>query len=435
MKASVIIPVWNGEPVIDACLQALAAQQDERLIEVICVDNASPDNSAALIAQRHPTVRLLREPINLGFAGGCNRGIAAAQGDVIILLNQDAFVQPGWLAALLQALAAPQVGVVGCKILYPDGKTIQHAGGWMEWPLALGHHHGDGELDQGQWDQTREVEWVTGAALAIHRPVLDQVGGLDEGFFPGYFEDADLCLRVNAAGYAIVYAAEALVWHLESSSQPNRLATAQAYQRGRLRFLLKQMPPARWLAEFVPAEKRYQPGAVRGLESASLSLAYLTALSTAPRLLVDCWQADTETIHQVLQALQQLYQNAWQAEIDKINEGHARLLHSWPGAVEANWLAGQPVVPHLTDFAFPTQTPLLGPLIRSVRKLWYTVAARWGVQHLRQQQDLINQQHAQQLQVLQSQVQVLTWQCGVLTRQLVELQQKDAAWNAKSQQT
>src|SRR5215208_5287071 len=98
MKTSVIIPVWNGARFLAACLDALLAQQIDagHTFEVIAVDNASVDQSADLIARRYPNVRLIRNAQNQGFAGGCNRGIEAAQGDLIVLLNQDTQVQLGW---------------------------------------------------------------------------------------------------------------------------------------------------------------------------------------------------------------------------------------------------------------------------------------------------------------------------------------------------
>ncbi len=104
MQTSIVIPVWNGMHFLPACLDALLAQQlGAQPCEIIAVDNASSDGSGDLIAQRYPQVRLLRNRHNQGFAGGCNRGIEAAQGELIILLNQDTQVQPNWLPILTHA--------------------------------------------------------------------------------------------------------------------------------------------------------------------------------------------------------------------------------------------------------------------------------------------------------------------------------------------
>lgn len=418
MKTSVIIPVWNGARFLPACLDSLLAQQTGDTLEVIAVDNASADHSAELIAQRYPQVRLIRNAQNQGFAGGCNRGLEAAQGDVLVLLNQDTQVQPGWLTALLNALRDLAYGVVGCKILYPDGKTIQHAGGWIDWPLGLSHHYGQGEVDQGQCDHSKPVEFVTGAALAVRRDVLEQVGLLDEGFWPGYFEDNDFCLRVKAAGYTVFYAADAVVWHQESASWSDQRAKSAAYQRGRLRFLLKQLPPSRFLAEFVPAEQQYQPGALRGQDRAALPLAYTNASLVAPRLLAEGWQADAATVRCVLEALRELAERAWQDEQNQTWQRWASLLPNGQPSAQAG------AIPRLAEFAFHSKTPGLGTFVTALRTFWYNMAARWGIRYVSQQQDLINEQLARQVQLLYQQVEALTLQNALLVQQLLEVQHK-----------
>jgi len=128
MQASIIIPVWNGASVVIDCLDALYMHSGSELLEVICVDNDSSDESVVRITEAYPQVRLIHEPVNLGFAGGVNAGMEAAQGDIFILLNQDCIVRPGWLKAFLQALEVyPQYGIVGCTIYNADG-TLNHTG-------------------------------------------------------------------------------------------------------------------------------------------------------------------------------------------------------------------------------------------------------------------------------------------------------------------
>ena len=426
MQTSVVIPVWNGARFLPTCLDSLLAQQPTQAgeaLEVIVVDNASGDNSADLVAQRYPQVRLIRNTQNQGFAGGCNRGIEAAQGALLVLLNQDTQVQPGWLTALTRAASAPLNGVVGCKILYLDGKTLQHAGGWIDWPLGLSHHHGQGELDQGQWDQSRPVEFVTGAALAVRRAVLDKVGLLDEAFWPGYFEDADFCLRVKAAGYAIDYCADAVVFHQETSSWTDAQAVSSAYQRGRLRFILKQTPPDRLLTRFIPAERAYQPAAIRGQESAALQTAYATVLAAVPSVIATSWPTETTKLAQIIQAFQELYQNAWREEQAKLAEMMAGVMIGWPQAAQLVD-AGHGFAPNLTDIRFQSNAPIIGPLLTGLRRIGYSIAARWGIQHLRQQQEIINQQQALQIAFLRRQVDSLTAQNGMLASQLAQLQQE-----------
>lgn len=374
MKASIVIPVWNGLPYLPACLEALQAQGDSDF-EVIAVDNASSDGSADLIAQQYPQVRLIRHLINRGFAGACNSGLRAAEGELLVLLNQDTQVQQGWLEALRERLADPQVGVVGCKIRYPDGR-IQHAGGWIEWPLGLAHHFGQGEPDDGQWDIARMVEYVTGAAVAFRRDVVERIGLLDEGFRPAYFEDTDFCFRAREAGYEVWYEPKAVLLHHETTSLKDPAEISRIYQRGRLRFLLKHLPPERFLAEFVPAEMAYQPEALKG-EGLALPLAYLEAIVMAPRSLQQRWGAEREIIRDVLIALQALYRQAQQEKWRGTFAGSLPLLNGGG-------------LPALQEFEFRSDVPLIGPLIARFRTLWYSVAARWAVRFLIRQQNDIN---------------------------------------------
>lgn len=393
MKASVIIPVWNGREYLPACLDALLAQ-DYPDFEVIVVDNASVDGSADLVAERYPQVRLIRNAQNLGFAGGCNIGLKTAHGDIFILLNEDTVVQPGWLQALVKALQRPEVGVVGCKILYPDGKTIQHAGGWIEWPLGLAHHYGQGEEDNGQWDEPRQVEYVTGAAMAFRRDVLERVGPLDEEFWPAYFEDVDFCFRVREAGFEVWYMPEAVVLHKGTVTLTEPAQHSSAYQRGRLRFVLKHLPPDRFLKEFVLAEKDYQRLALLSHESGALQGAYIEAIATGALLLHRRWLADQKVIQEVLLALEELYRQAW---LEDIGKGL-----TLPGSMLVFATSQmQPLgFPSLKEYQFHSAVPVLGPLIARFRSLWYSVAARWAIRDLIRQQEAINRQQEMHLRYL-----------------------------------
>jgi Predicted glycosyltransferases len=389
MKVSVIIPVWNGREHLPGCLDALLAQ-DYPNFEIIAVDNASVDGSAELIAEKYPQVRLIRNICNLGFAGGCNVGLKAAQGDVLVLLNQDTVVLPGWLLALVEALQKPEVGIVGCKILYPDGKTIQHAGGWIEWPLGLAHHYGKGELDQGQWDQHREVEYVTGAAMAFRRHLIDQIGGMDEGFWPGYFEDADFCFRAREIGYKILYIHEAVVLHKETTSISDPFKLSCAYQKGRLRFVLKHMSPYQFLGEFVDAEKSYQMSALRGRENGPLQIAYLEAMRNAPIIAVTRWRAHVQIIKAVLFSLQDLFEHSMMESQRKLLEmiGQTELSRDEIRSLGSSF----PGFPPLQEFQFRSSFPIIGPFISYLRRLFFSISSKWAIRYLIQQQEAINRQ-------------------------------------------
>ncbi|NQU43313.1 glycosyltransferase family 2 protein, partial [bacterium] len=200
---SVIIVSLNGEKVIGRALDALLAD-NYHPFEIIVVDNGSTDSTAEIV-RRYSEVRLIQSPINLGFAGGNNLGLREAHGDFLLLLNDDTEVYPGWLDALARAATEwPRVGIFGCKLLYPDGKTIQHAGARI---VANGTsaHIGYKEPNDGRFDEPLFCDYVTGAAFAIRRDVYERLGGLDEKYFPIYYEEADYCWQARRIGYGVLY--------------------------------------------------------------------------------------------------------------------------------------------------------------------------------------------------------------------------------------
>jgi GT2 family glycosyltransferase len=270
MQASVIIPVWNGESVIAECLDAVFAHSGDRLLEVICVDNASPDHATAIIAERFPQVRLISQPINLGFAGGVNAGLRAVRGDVGVLLNQDCIVQAGWLDALLDALNThPEFSIAGCTIINADG-SINHAGAQLRKPGALGQHL----IDRGD-DQPRTVDYVTGAAMAIRRSTWDTIGLFDDGFYPAYYEEVDYCYRARRHGLEIGYVPTATVQHLFTSRewQHDPIKSWATHQHSRYRFICKHFATAELTQFFeleiaaIEAESSFEMNATRVLGS------------------------------------------------------------------------------------------------------------------------------------------------------------------------
>jgi GT2 family glycosyltransferase len=217
MQACVIIPVWNGAASIGDCLQTLLDTADARLETVVCVDNASTDGSAELIAARFPQVRLLRQPVNLGFAGGVNAGVAATESEMIVLLNQDCLVQPGWLDGFTQTLHDfPDCGAVGCIVLAANG-AVNHAGARITRPLGYGEH-----LTARPASAPYPVEYATGAFFACRRSAWEQLGGMDEQFYPAYYEESDFCLRLRQHGYHVRVAPAVQATHLFTSREWQR---------------------------------------------------------------------------------------------------------------------------------------------------------------------------------------------------------------------
>jgi GT2 family glycosyltransferase len=250
MRISVIIPVWNGASVIAKCLEALFENSEADRFEVVCVDNSSSDGSASLIADIYPQVRLLQQPINLGFAGGVNVGIEAAEGDIFILLNQDCIVQPGWMVPLLQVLESSPNVIIGGVLLNQEG-MIDHAGAIIQRPEAIGVHLTEIK-DINPWP----VEYVSGAVFAFRRNVWETVGRFDEGFYPAYYEDADYCLRARRYGIEVLCVPQVRVVHLRSSEEwrMNPLRHRANYYTVRYRFACKHFN-GQELNQFFESEK------------------------------------------------------------------------------------------------------------------------------------------------------------------------------------
>ncbi len=313
MKASIIVLSWNGVDYLPGCLESLLCQ-DYHDSEIIIVDNGSTDRSAELVETQFPTTRLIRNERNLGFAAGNNVGLAAATGDVLVLLNQDTRVRPDWLAHLVHGVTSdPRVGIGGCKILYPDEQTIQHAGGIIRLPLAFPEHLGYRQRDDGRWDEQREVDYVTGAAIAVRRDVLEAIGPLDEGFYPAYYEDVDLCARARAAGYTVTYFPRASLVHLEATSFGwNSPTYVQHMHRGRMRYLLKHTQPDAFLSRVVAAERERLHSVESPTERLALWEAYRHAwgqfgeLVKASKFVAAPWQEWTQSQSQVEAALGEL---------------------------------------------------------------------------------------------------------------------------------
>ena len=214
---SVVILTFNNLVLTRQCLDSVYHTIDHEKGEVIVVDNASSDGTVEFLRQEGVAGRLraLFNGENVGFAKACNQGAQVARGELLIFLNNDTITAPGWVDTLLAAAKLPQVGIVGCKLLYPDGR-IQHAGvGFVKGQPD--HPHRFARPDAPETNQFRELDMVTGACLAISKRLFFQVGGFDEIYRNGV-EDIDLCLRVRAAGYKVVYEPGAIAVHFEGRS-------------------------------------------------------------------------------------------------------------------------------------------------------------------------------------------------------------------------
>ena len=223
---SILVVTYNSAPLVDALLNELAEQTRGLNAEVVVVDNASHDGTADAVALRHPGVRLVRSPQNLGFAAGNNLAAAHARGRVLLLLNPDALPEAGCVARGLALLDShPQVGLAGARLLAEDGRTQPSARmfptlareAFVLCGLAARYPQSRlfGRLDRGWADPAEDapVDWVPGAFALIRRSLFDHLGGFDERFFL-YYEEVDLCRRIAAAGWRVQYWPALRVHHI-----------------------------------------------------------------------------------------------------------------------------------------------------------------------------------------------------------------------------
>jgi len=235
-----------------ACLASVAASRT-RPAWLFVLDNGTGSLDSAEVTAAAPGASLLRVPENLGFAGGHNllvRQALDAGATHVMLLNNDAVVDPGCLEALVHAAAAPRVGAVGAKVLAADDPgRLWLAWGRVTWRAALVERVGRGAPDAPPFDRAREVEWVPGCAMLLARDALEAVGGLDERFF-AYHEDVDWCVSARAHGFRILFAPDARVIHRGEGSLADRGAANPARYlsaRNSVLFARKHAGPLEWL--------------------------------------------------------------------------------------------------------------------------------------------------------------------------------------------
>jgi GT2 family glycosyltransferase len=249
---AVIVTFHSREDVV-AALDSLAAHADVPL-DVVVVDNASTDGTVAAVRARHPRARGIANADNLGFSAACNQGWRSGSAPHVLFLNPDAEVRSGAVPALAGVLQSrPDVGIVGPRTLDDDG-TVQVSTGpdltiaseWRQRRLVRGVRARDpGALAEAEARHSREHEpgWVSGACLMARRAALDAVSGFDEGFFL-YEEDADLCRRVRAAGFRVVFTPAAVVRHRRGRSMERAGARPRLeYDRSHLRYYAKHNGP------------------------------------------------------------------------------------------------------------------------------------------------------------------------------------------------
>jgi GT2 family glycosyltransferase/SAM-dependent methyltransferase len=229
--ATIIIPVYNNLLDTLLSLASILETQTELSFEVIVADDGSTDRTPRLIPQIGGVVRHVRQPENYGFLGNCNAAAEKAAGRLIVLLNNDTLVLPGWLEALIGPFERhDRIGLVGSKLINWDG-SLQEAGG-IFWQDGSAWNFGRGRNAlECEFNYLKDVDYCSGASIAVPSSVWNELKGFDPMFAPAYCEDSDLAFRIRAAGYRTLYNPQSEVIHHEGRSHGRDLSLGiKAYQ-------------------------------------------------------------------------------------------------------------------------------------------------------------------------------------------------------------
>jgi len=244
-RVSVVIPTWNAAELLRVALGSLRVQA-YRDFEVVVVDNGSGDDTRRMLAEEFPEVRLVAFDDNRGFAPATNAGLQAAAGEILVCMNNDVEAEPGWLAALVDALdRRPDVGSVASKMLDANRPGIIDAAG--DAMSLVAWNIGRGEPDGPRYDGGREILSACAGAAAYRRALFERVGWFDERYF-AWFEDVDIGIRAQLAGFGCWYEPAAVVRH-HGSATAARMSDRKVYLtvRNGLMLFFKTMPLRRLL--------------------------------------------------------------------------------------------------------------------------------------------------------------------------------------------
>ncbi len=222
MKSSLAIVIlnWNGKKHLKKYLPSVTKFSKNENVEIIIADNGSTDNSIALLSKEYPDLKIIQLDQNYGFAEGYNKALQQINTKYYCLLNSDVRVTENWIKPIIDLLEQnDQIAAVQPKIL--SDRSNQHfehagaAGGFIDqfgYPFCRGRIMDKIELDKGQYDQSTEIFWASGACLFIRSEIFHSAGGFDGKYF-AHMEEIDLCWRIKNGGYQIKYCPDSTVFH------------------------------------------------------------------------------------------------------------------------------------------------------------------------------------------------------------------------------
>ena len=246
---SIVILNWNGRNYLQQFLPSVLATTYANK-EVVVIDNASTDDSVSFLQSHYPSVRILTNAGNYGFAKGYNDGLKHVQADYYVLLNNDVEVHPGWIEPMVQLLET-NASIAACQpklLQFHQKEQFEYAGaagGWLDYlgyPFARGRIFDVCEKDEGQYDTAEPIFWASGAALFVRSGAWHEINGLDEYFF-AHQEEIDFCWRLQLAGYKVYACPQSVVYHVGAGTLPKGNARKVFLNfRNNLVMMAKNMP-------------------------------------------------------------------------------------------------------------------------------------------------------------------------------------------------
>lgn len=210
-SVSIVLPNWNGKHLLEKNLPAVIAAA--KGAQIIIADDASMDGSVAFVRNTYPTIHVIENKTQLGFSGNVNSGVAAARGDIVVLLNTDVKPDTEFLVPLLARFSDPHIAAVGCLEKSHEAEHIVLRGrGIARWEKGYFVH------SRGEVDKT-DTAWVTGGSAAFRRRIWNQFGGMDTLYNPFYWEDIDLSYNIRKAGYAVAFEPASVVHHFHEEGK------------------------------------------------------------------------------------------------------------------------------------------------------------------------------------------------------------------------